>query len=194
MTLYKTIVADPPWSYQSKHSGGTMTSGAADKYPLLSLDQIRELPVKKIANRDAILFLWITTPLKSAILQSRIVESWGFEYKTSMYWIKTGRLGMGYWWRGNVEECLVCTRGRITAFRESTPNIITAPVGKHSEKPEAFWEKIEPIIAKWDLNPKVELFARTRRDGWNNIGNEIDGSDIFSVVCINYICNAHPII
>lgn len=179
MTLYKTILADPPWKYDNKHTGGNMQSGAVQKYPTMSFTEIRDIPIKNIAGRDCVLFLWITTPLKSTIMKAGIVESWGFNYKTSLYWNKNNN-GLGFWFRNAVEECLICTRGKVTPFRSSLPNLFTAKPTRHSEKPEKFFEIIEPIIEKWDLNPKIELFARKKRDGWDCVGNDIDGKSISS--------------
>lgn len=169
---YKCIVTDNPWQYKSKRTGGSMSSGAEQKYPTMSLDELASLPVKEIAARDAVMFMWITTPLKEEILQSGLLKTWGFKNKTTIYWIKTGRIGLGYWWRGNVEECLICTRGKIKPFKESTTNIITAPPTKHSAKPEEFWGKVEPVIARQDLNPKLEMFSRSPRAGWDSFGDD----------------------
>jgi N6-adenosine-specific RNA methylase IME4 len=173
--FYRCIVTDNPWEYQSKRTGGNFSSGARQKYSTMSLEQLASIPVKEIAFDDAVMFMWITTPLKDEIIQSGLIHTWGFAAKTTLYWIKTGRLGLGYWWRGNVEECLVCVRGNVTPFRESTKNIIEAPPGEHSAKPEAFWNKIEPVIAKWNLNPKLEMFSRSARPGWDAFGFEANG-------------------
>jgi N6-adenosine-specific RNA methylase IME4 len=171
---YKCIVSDPAWQYRSKKTGGSMTSGAAQKYATLSLDELSDLPVKEIAAKDAVLFLWITTPLKEDIFTSGLIKKWGFSYKTSLYWIKNDdKLGLGYWWRGTVEEVAFCVRGKVTAFREPTTNIFFAPKRGHSEKPPAFWDKIEPTIERWWLNPKLEMFARTPRAGWDSFGLEV---------------------
>lgn len=172
---YQCIVADPPWLYKNLHTGGSMKSGACQKYPTMSLDELSALPVKDIAAKNAVLFLWITTPLKTDIIESRLIEKWGFNYKTSLYWIKDkdGKPGLGNWWRGSVEECLFCIRGNVPAFRETADNVVIAKPGIHSEKPKEYWEKIEPVLARNNLNKRVELFARNPRDGWSAWGNEV---------------------
>ena len=169
---YQCIVADPPWSYENKNTGGSMKSGSVSKYPVLTLDEIKELPVRDIANRDAILFLWVTVPLKHEIAKSGLVEAWGFKYKTSLYWNKLS-YGMGFWYRGQVEECWVCVKGNIKAFRSSKPNIFQSKPRKHSQKPEEFFGLIEPELDKYELTDRIELFARERRPGWDCWGNEV---------------------
>jgi len=175
---FKCIVCDAPWLYRNKKTGGSMVSGASTKYTTLSLDDLCSLPVKEIADKNAVLFLWVTTPLKYEIAQSGLVEKWGFRYISTIYWNKLGRLGLGYWYRGQVEECWMCTRGNVKAWRTQLPNIIQSKVRKHSEKPEEFFQMIEPSLDTFDMNPRLEMFARTVRPGWHAIGEEITGNDI----------------
>ena len=80
-------------------------------------------------------------------------------------------LGMGYWFRGQVEECLVGVRGDVKAFRLQKPNFIQSKARKHSQKPEEFFQLIEPAVE--NMNPKIELFARERRPGWDCWGYEV---------------------
>jgi len=94
-------------------------------------------------------------------------------YKTKITWVKTGKLGMGFWLRGQTEDCLVGVRGNIKPFRSSARNVIIAPRREHSRKPDEIYWIIEPIAAQFDLNPKCELFARGAvREGWSFWGLE----------------------
>jgi len=169
--LYKIIYADPAWPYRNVKTGGSMSSGAAAKYPVMSLNDICNLNIESITDKNAVCFLWVTTPLLPDGLT--VLKAWGFTYKTSLYWHKSGRIGLGYWYRGNVEQCLFGIKGKITAFRIPKPNIITAPAGRHSEKPDGMRKMIELS----GLEPKIELFARSRAAGWHVWGNEVN-SDI----------------
>jgi len=184
MIKFKCVVCDPPWLYQNKKTGGSMVSGADEKYNTLSLDELLSLPVKQIVERNAVLFLWVTTPLKYEVAQSGLVEKWGFKYVTSIYWRKIMSLGLGFNFRGQIEECWMCRRGSVKSFRTQFPNfiesdeVIQSKVRKHSQKPEEFFEMIEPSIEKFKLYPCLEMFARERRKGWVSIGNEISGNDI----------------
>lgn len=175
---FKVILADSPWEYSNKRTGGSMISGADEKYNTLSLDELCKLPVKEVSDKNSVLFLWVTTPLKYEIAQSGLVEEWGFTYKTTIYWRKIMSLGLGFNFRGQVEECWMCTRGKIKPFRTQLPNIIESKVRKHSQKPEEFFQMIEPSLDKFKLNPRLEMFSRTIRPGWYAIGNEITGNDI----------------
>lgn len=176
---YTTILADPPWKFGNQNTGGSMKSGASNKYPTMSLNEICNLSVTldkisykitDIIDKNAMLFLWVPTALKPYAFE--VMKSWGFNYKTTIYWEKTGKLGMGFYLRNQIEECLVGTRGKTTPFRSSSKNIIHAKPRKHSQKPEEFFQLIEPEIEKYNLNPKIELFAREKRDGWEGWGLE----------------------
>ncbi len=166
---YSVIVADPPWQYRNKNTGGSMKSGSSAKYPTMSLEEICALPIPTICEKNCVLFLWGTTPL--ADYPPKVMDAWGFRYKTKIYWRKIMSLGMGYWFRGQVEECLVGVKGNVKAFRLQKPNFIQSKARDHSQKPEEFFQLIEPAIQ--NMNPKIELFARERRDGWDSWGNEI---------------------
>lgn len=152
-----------------------MTSGAAQKYPTMTLDEIAALPVKDISDKKgSVLFLWVPVPLKIDIARSDILESWGFEdYKTTIFWRKIMSQGMGYWFRGQVEECWLCTRGKVKPFGLQIPNFIQTRVGKHSKKPEEMRAIINDVSQKFDLNPKIELFSRDRVETWEVWGNQV---------------------
>ena len=165
---YQIIYADPPWQYRNKKTGNSMKSGSASKYPTLSLEEICALNVRELAHKDSVLFLWITVPLLPDGL--KVMDSWGFKYKTALFWRKIMSLGMGFWFRGQVEILLMGVRGKVKAFRIQKANILQLKVGKHSQKPVEFRELIESI----GLSPRIELFARQKIEGWDIWGNEIE--------------------
>jgi N6-adenosine-specific RNA methylase IME4 len=175
---FKIIVCDSPWEYSNIRTGGSLISGSDAHYETLSLQDLCNLPVKQIADKNSVLFLWVTTPLKYEIAQSGLVEKWGYHYKTSIYWRKIMSLGLGFNFRGQVEECWMCTRGKVKPFRTQFPNVIQSKVRKHSQKPEEFFQMIEPSLERFNLNPRLEMFARIIRPGWYAIGNEISNNDI----------------
>lgn len=153
-TKYKCILADPPWSYSNKKTGGDLTAGAESKYHTMELQDICEMDIQSISEKDSCLFLWATTPLLPEAFQ--VLSSWGFKYKSALYWRKIMSLGMGYWFRGQVEVCLFGVRGNLKAFHSQEPNFIQSKVRAHSQKPD----HIYGVIERLDLNPKIELFAR----------------------------------
>ena len=168
---FKTILADPPWQYKNKRTGGSLKSGAAQKYPVISLEKLKAFPINELADKDCILWLWATVPLLPEALE--VMKAWGFKYKTTIFWRKIMSLGMGFWFRGQVEMLLLGIKGKIKAFRCQKTNFLQTKVRAHSEKPIEIYEWIEPVSPK----PRLELFARRKRIGWYCWGNEIE-SDI----------------
>lgn len=169
---YKLLVADPPWLYRNKNTGGSMKSGSAAKYPTLTTDEICKLPISCVCDRDCVLFLWVTNPMLEDGL--RVMREWGFKYKTMVTWRKIMSWGMGYWFRGQTEHCLLGVKGKVKAFRIQKANFIQSKVRKHSQKPEEFFELIKDV----ELKPRLEIFATSKREGWDAAGFDIDGLDI----------------
>ena len=152
-----------------------MVSGADAKYPTMPLADICALPIKSdIAEKNSVLFLWTTTPLKWDGFE--VLKAWGYTYKTTVYWRKIMSLGMGFWFRGQVEELLIGIRGSIKAFRLQEPNFIQTKVLAHSEKPKEFREMIERATKKMPIQTRLEMFARSHPDGWDVFGNQIERS------------------
>ena len=179
---YRAIVADPPWAFRNVKTGGSMTSGAAQHYPTMSVDDIMAMPVRAIADPNSVLFLWYPTSFNTEALD--VARAWGYRHVTTLYWVKSGRkLGLGFWFRNKVEPCLFCTRGKVRAFRSSHKNVIVARATTHSKKPSAFWRTINPILDEHNLSPRIELFCRGKpRRGWDGYGNEcVDGVDIYDI-------------
>ena len=165
------IYADPPWAYQDKGC-----NGAANKhYPCLSVQDISKLPVGQCAKKDCVLFLWATMPNLQEALDT--IKAWGFKYKTCAFcWVKqnpkSGGIfaGLGRWVQGNAELCLLATKGHPHRISKSVKQIVLAPRGRHSEKPDEVRERIVRLMG--DL-PRIELFARQSPEGWDVWGNEV---------------------
>jgi N6-adenosine-specific RNA methylase IME4 len=175
---YPVILADPPWDYQL-YNETTGSSRAADKYyPTMKLKEICDLPVADIATNNAILFLWTTAPHLQQSFE--VLAAWGFEYKTNAVWVKHAQ-GLGFFLRGQHELLLIATRGDIPCpLPENRPaSVIEAPRREHSRKPDEAYELIERMYPEL---PKIELFARGKREGWSAWGNQAappdDGLDI----------------
>ena len=137
--------------------------------------EIGKLPVEKIADKDAVLFMWVTFPcLKEGL---KVIEEWGFTYKTVAFnWVKQNKKGaglfwgLGFWTRSNSEICLLATKGRPKRISASVHSVIMSPVQKHSKKPEEAKQRIVELMG--DL-PRIELFAREVSPGWDAWGNEV---------------------
>lgn len=170
---YQIIYADPPWSYNDKALSGNR--GAICKYPVQSLDWIESLPVKDLADKDCVLFLWVTMPKLNECWN--IIPLWGFTYKTVAFtWIKKNKKtdslfwGMGSWTRANAEVCLLATRGKPRRVSASVHSVIESPISEHSKKPNIVRNRIVELCG--DI-PRIELFARQKLEGWDSWGNEV---------------------
>lgn len=176
---YKIIYADPPWQYRVYSKKGQGRS-AENHYHTMNIKDIMALPVDKIADKDCILFLWITFPcLKEGI---EVMERWGFKYKTCGFnWVKRNKkkntyfMGMGFWTRSNSEVCLIGTKGQPKRVSKSVPQICDARIMEHSRKPAEIRERIVELCGEL---PRIELFARDKVKGWDSLGDEMDGKDI----------------
>lgn len=188
---FNVVVIDFPWQYSNKRTGGSMKSGASSKYSVMTIDDIGKFPrdyLNAVLAKDCIVASWATTPLdKEANLVTQSFELLGFEYKTKLYWLKERKkLGMGSYFRNEVEELRIYIRGNVKPFKLAMKNIIEegggvwAPVGGHSQKPEIFQDILEHVgmSAFNEETNFLECFARRQREGWTCLGSEIDGMDI----------------
>lgn len=174
---YNIVLADPPWKYHPP-TRKDYTRGPELHYPTMTTPDICELPVKNIADKDSILFLWATFPkLPDAM---KVIAAWGFTFKTvGFVWIKTNRRantlfwGMGGWTRSNAEICLIATKGSPKRISSRVHQIIISPVEEHSKKPDETRDRILRLVG--DL-PRVELFARQTAPGWDVWGNEVEST------------------
>lgn len=183
---YNIIYADPPWSYSDKAFNGNR--GAICKYPVMSLEEIKSLPVKSIAADDCVLFIWVTMPKLNEVFE--VISAWGFEYKTCAFnWTKMNKnsykpfIGMGRWTRANNELCLLGTRGnpkRINANvhmlietleDDEKIDVLHSRIREHSRKPDEVRKRIVELCG--DL-PRIELFARESTPGWDTWGNDVE--------------------
>lgn len=179
MKKYKTILADPPWDYNNSGCRGA----AKNIYPTMKDTEIYNLPIPQIADKDCVLLLWATWPKLTEAMQ--VINAWGFEYKTAFPWVKVTDCsknfwgdweikvpyGIGFWIRGVSEPLLISTKGNI-----KPPDVgfvgLLSPNLSHSKKPIDVYHYAEFLPA-----PRVELFARRKRNGWDVWGNEVE-SDI----------------
>jgi N6-adenosine-specific RNA methylase IME4 len=172
-TKYGTIVADPPWHYGAMPKGGGSpgTFGATRPldYQTMSLDEIRALPVSDMAADDAVLWLWTTNRwLPDAF---SVIAAWGFEYRQTLVWAKNNPMPVGSVAPSASEFLLVGRRGKPAtgwAFPSSVILTPRPPSRVHSAKPECFLDYIEQTSPE----PRLEMFARRARFGWDYWGNQ----------------------
>jgi len=161
---YQVILADPPWQFRNTGLRGV----AAGHYPTMPIEEIAALPVADYADVNSVLFLWASNALLPEALQ--VLVSWGFEYKSKMTWVKNAP-GPGFYLLSQDEPLLIGVRGSMMP-KEIFSSVIHARKGRHSEKPTEFYERIE---AMYPGLKRLELFARSKRDGWHAWGNEVEG-------------------
>lgn len=159
---YSTIYADPPWPYSDQ---GTRAA-TSYHYPTMSIDDIYRLPVSGRVKTQAHLWLWTTNSFLREAFD--VIDAWGFAYKAAMVWVKP-QLGLGNYIRVSHEFLLVASRGNLVGHATNQRSWIEHDRLEHSRKPEIFRQILEEISP----GPYLELFARTKTDGWDSWGNGI---------------------
>jgi N6-adenosine-specific RNA methylase IME4 len=163
---FGTVYADPPWLYGNQGTRGS----TGDHYVGLSVDEICELPVAQLVADNAHLHLWTTNAF--LFEAKRVIEAWGFEYRSCYVWVKP-QMGMGNYWRVSHEFLLFGIKGKAPFADRSLMSWGEFPRGKHSAKPEP----IRALIEKASAGPYLEMFARRPVRGWTVWGNEV-ASDV----------------
>lgn len=163
---FDLVYADPPWMY-----GNSMPeyfTEQANHYPLMSLEEICKMPIKDITSQNAVLFLWVTSPILEESFE--VIKSWGFKYKTSFIWDKI-KHNMGHYSSVRHEILLLCIKGSYPLHNVKLyDSVQSIERTKHSKKPEFYYEMIEDIYCN---AKKIELFSRKTREGWYAYGNQI---------------------
>ena len=171
---YSTILADPPWQFQNRTGKMAPEHRRLLRYPTMELKEIIELPVSKHAAASSHLYLWVP----NALLQEglRVMEAWGFTYKSNLVWYKIrkdggpdGR-GVGFYFRNVTELILFGVRGSMRTLSpgRTQVNILSSRKREHSRKPDEIYDLVEACSP----GPYLELFARFKREGWHQWGNE----------------------
>jgi N6-adenosine-specific RNA methylase IME4 len=174
---YDIILADPPWSYDSRGVAGA----AAKQYPTMTDAEIAALPLPDISERGAFVLMWATAPKLPQAFD--VMKAWGFEFKTMfLVWMKTAkngepvRNGIGFYTRSACEYMLLGRRKdakvplKDVRASQSVSQMILAPRREHSRKPDETFERISAFF-KPELT-RVELFSRESRPGWDCWGLE----------------------
>lgn len=168
--MFRVVVADPPWSFDDSLPGNTR--GAERQYATMSTGEIARFTLPPMYE-SSVLCLWRVAAMQREALD--VIDAWDYTLKSEMIWKKLtvhGRrhFGMGRTVRMEHEVCLIATSGRPVTLDKSIRSIFEAPVGRHSEKPEEFYKRVERLWA----GPYCELFARRQRLGWTCLGDELD--------------------
>lgn len=160
------IYADPPWRYDNQ---GTRAATGMH-YDGMSIDELCAMPIRQLAADDAHLHLWTTNGFLFEC--PRIIEAWGFEFRSSFVWAKP-EIGIGNYWRNSHEIMLTCIRGDAKRFNDrSLRSWIECSRGKHSSKPD----QVRHMIERASPGPRLELFARSEYVNWSVWGNQVEPS------------------
>ncbi len=169
---YDLIVIDPPWEIKKIMRKKRQNQISMD-YPLMSINEIKNLPIKNIADDFCWIFLWTTQ--KYIFESKKVLEDWGFKYLVMGAWEKTYGISSGmplFGFRWNVEFFLVGYCGKkpdIWTKKPLIPLSFSAPNVRHSQKPDIFYSMIEKLGTY-----RIDMFARKHRLGWDTWGNEVN--------------------
>ncbi|GGF54572.1 hypothetical protein GCM10011402_03170 [Paracoccus acridae] len=174
---FGTVLADPPWQFQNRTGKIAPEHKRLSRYPTMTLDDICALPVARIADARSHLYLWVPNALLPEGL--KVMESWGFTYKSNLIWYKTrkdggpDRRGVGFYFRNVTEILLFGVRGKDVRTLDpgrSQENVIATQKREHSRKPDEQY----PLIEACSWGPRLEMFARGPRKGWTVWGNQAE--------------------
>lgn len=181
---YSTILADPPWQFVNRTGKVAPEHRRLLRYPTMELAEILELPVSRLAAAQSHLYLWVPNALLREGL--RVMDGWGFTYKCNLVWYKIrkdggpdGR-GVGFYFRNVTELILFGVRGSMRTLPpgRTQVNILSSRKREHSRKPDQIYDLIE----KCSPGPYLEVFARFRRAGWQQWGNEdVEENSLYGV-------------
>ena len=175
---YDVVLMDPPWSY---HGSQDKWGAAAKFYPTMTDQELMDLDVRSLLNKDSVVFMWATSPRLDFAID--LLRHWGLTFRgVSFVWVKTKKDGTPVGAQGvrpsivkpTAEYVLAASlveKGRPRKLHdESIRNVILEPKTEHSRKPDNVHRAIESMYP--DAS-KIELFARREMSGWDVWGNEV---------------------
>ena len=174
---FSTVLADPPWQFINRTGKVAPEHKRLNRYGTMPVDEICALPMKQVLLPTAHLYLWVPNALLPDGL--KVMEAWGFQYKSNIVWHKLrkdggsdGR-GVGFYFRNVTELLLFGVRGkgaRTLAPGRSQVNYMGTRKREHSRKPDEQY----PLIESCSPGPYLEMFSRGTRKGWIVWGNQAD--------------------
>jgi len=174
---YEMIYMDPPWKY--KNIGNGLSNQCHEKYPTMGYEELKELPIKEISEKNCVLFIWSTSPKLPEALE--LIKAWNFEYKTIFkIWRKVSKKGEpvsvpGWWSRSNNELLLVAAKGsplKLWKTKNNEPQEYSSIREEHSSKPIEIREQIRNFLK---CKKRIEIFARTIDENYDAWGLEVPG-------------------
>ena len=182
MKKYNVIYCDPPWDFKGGgiyQDNGRKDRSISDEYKLTKTIDLKELPINNLADDDCFMFMWVTdSHLKQGI---DLMEGWGFRYSTIAFvWLKQYHTGnncynVGRWTMKSTEIVLLGLKGKPLKYKKAknVKAFVEAERTKHSVKPNEVRKRILDLCG--DI-PRIELFAREKKEGFDVFGNEVKNS------------------
>lgn len=184
---WDVLLIDPPWQFKVWNRDTGAGRSAEAHYPTLDLGEMKRLPIYDLAAKDSFIFAWVTNSMLPEALD--LFGYYGFKFVTVAFtWAKTTKkdkwhFGMGYYTRQNTEMCLLFKKGKPKRASAKVRELLVAQIGEHSAKPFEAYERIEWLVEgdEWHYSEQrqplarsyLEIYARSIRDGWDQIGNEL---------------------
>lgn len=180
---FGTVLADPPWRFVNRTGKVSPEHRRLARYGTMTTGDICDMPVSEILSPVAHCYLWVPNALLPDGL--KVLNAWGFEYKSNIVWHKIRRdggsdgRGVGFYFRNVTELVLFGVRGknaRTFALGRTQVNLMATRKREHSRKPDELY----PIIEGCSPGPHLELFARGKRKGWSSWGNQADDGRLYT--------------
>lgn len=178
---FSCVLADPPWQFMNKTGKVAPEHRRLNRYATLSTQAICDIAVHDYVAERAHLYLWVPNALLPDGL--KVMEAWDFQYKSNIVWQKIrkdgepdGR-GVGFYFRNTTELLLFGVRGKDVRTLDpgrSQVNVIKTRKQEHSRKPDEQYDLIE----RCSWGPRLEMFARGSREGWETFGDQSDDYEI----------------
>lgn len=166
---YRTIVIDPPWKLNCNLKDSKYyRCGKPLPYKTMTDNEMLDFPISCFAEQDCDLFLWVTQSKLPFGL--KLIESWGFKYHVTITWDKTNGVSLNGIQR-RTEMILYGYKGRMGINQKGRfiPTLIREKLKEHSRKPDVFYA----ILKRNTQSPRIDIFARQRRTGFDAWGDEI---------------------
>jgi len=178
MKKYQIIYADPPWTYKTKEClcKTSILNGKINRhYNTMSLNDLKKLNISRIIDDDCLLYLWVVSPMLDDCID--LLKAWGFRYSTIGFVWHKQKTNPGHYTMSECEIVLIGRKGKIPLPRgkRNIRQFLSEMREKHSAKPNEIRNRIAKMFPTQN---KLELFARQKTEGWDCIGNGINGKDI----------------
>ena len=166
--IYRTIVIDPPWPIKKSKRSARLKQVDMD-YEVMSLDEVKRFPLRKFISIGDGCHVYLWTTHKHLPDAFDVFKTWGVNYHCTLTWVKN--VGFTpFTWMFSTEFVLFGMVGNLSVIRKGIRTDFKGKVREHSRKPDEFYE----IVKRVSPEPRVDIFSREKRDGFDQYGFEVD--------------------